>query len=84
MAELLRPADRRHPGRPARAARSSPGRITSIVRVPLVNLTIGMPLVPANLATACRKRVPICSGTAGEAIFIPRWPCKNVTTCPPT
>jgi hypothetical protein len=41
-------------------------------------------LFPANLATACRKRVPICSSTAGEAIFIPRWPCKNVTTCPPT
>ena len=52
--------------------------------MPFLNLTIGMSLSSANRATACRNRVPICSITAGEAIGIPRWACKNVTTCPPT
>ena len=70
--------------RPVRAARASSGRITSIFRMPFLNLTIGMSLLPANRATAWRNRVPICSNTAGEATGIPRWPCRNVTTCPPT
>jgi len=60
------------PGRPARAARSSSGRITSIFRMPFLNLTIGMSFISAKRPTACRNRVPICPDTAGEAIGMPR------------
>jgi hypothetical protein len=60
------------PGRPARAARANSGRITSIFRVPFVNLITGMSFISANRATAWRNRAPIFSNPAGEAIGMPR------------
>jgi hypothetical protein len=57
--------------------------MTAAFRMPFLNLTTGMSLLSANRATAWRKRVPICSNTAGEAIGMPRCSCRNVTTCPP-
>ena len=45
---------------------------------------IGMFFVAAKPFTSRRKRLPIFSITAGEAIGLPRCSLQNRSTCPPT
>ena len=56
--------------------------MTSIFRSSFPNLTHGMPLEDAYESTALRKRVPMCSISAGEGIGLPRCCVMNATTCP--
>ena len=63
--------------RPADAAASRYGAITSALRSPAANRITGMPLARAQALISLRNFCPIGSNSAGDTIGFSRWSWKK-------